>query len=287
MKDHPIMVFALSVILVMSIGAVPHTVFGQAIVEPVTVATDMEMYSAGDLVRVTGMVGIAHSGMHVSIIITSPNGNIASIGQVPVEPDNMYDAEFVVGGTMWKLSGTYMVKATYNENDVTTSFEVDATGIGQTDPNTPDPSQPVEYKNDLLEPSDAPVTYTIMGGSLISIEPDVENKSLIIMIDATDDGSLIITIPRTILESIDADGEDVDVFILVDDEEANDVDMTATPTDRTFTIPFSVGNEKIEIIGTWVIPEFGVIAVMILAVAIISIIVVSTRSRFSIIMPRY
>ncbi|RNJ74796.1 MAG: PEFG-CTERM sorting domain-containing protein, partial [Nitrosopumilus sp. D6] len=41
-----------------------------------------------------------------------------------------------------------------------------------------------------------------------------------------------------------------------------------------------------EVIGTYVIPEFGAIAVIILAVAIISIIAVSARSKLSI-MPRY
>jgi predicted secreted protein with PEFG-CTERM motif len=49
---------------------------------------------------------------------------------------------------------------------------------------------------------------------------------------------------------------------------------------------FPAGTEKIEVVGTFVIPEFGAIAVMILAVAIISIIAVSAKSRLSI-MPRY
>lgn len=57
-------------------------------------------------------------------------------------------------------------------------------------------------------------------------------------------------------------------------------------TDRTLTIQFSAGAEEIEIIGTTVIPEFGAIAVMILAVSIISIIAVSAKSRLSI-MPKY
>jgi predicted secreted protein with PEFG-CTERM motif len=49
---------------------------------------------------------------------------------------------------------------------------------------------------------------------------------------------------------------------------------------------FPAGAETIEIIGTYVIPEFGTIAAMILAVAIISIIAISAKSRLSII-PRY
>ena len=62
--------------------------------------------------------------------------------------------------------------------------------------------------------------------------------------------------------------------------------MKQTSTDRTLTIEFPAGAEEIEIIGTFVVPEFGTIAAMILAVAIISIIAVSAKSRLSI-MPRY
>ena len=48
-------------------------------------------------------------------------------------------------------------------------------------------------------------------------------------------------------------------------------------------IPFYNGSEEIEIIGTFVIPEFGTIAAIILAVAITSIIVLSAKTRLSII----
>ena len=114
--------------------------------------------------------------------------------------------------------------------------------------------------------------------------PDVNANSLIIAIDATDDGSLTITIPRSVLLA-ETNGEDDDLFILIDGEEV-DFDETISSTDRTLTIPFPAGAETIEIIGTWVVPEFGTIAAMILAVAIISIIAVSAKSRLSII-PRY
>jgi predicted secreted protein with PEFG-CTERM motif len=72
---------------------------------------------------------------------------------------------------------------------------------------------------------------------------------------------------------------------LIDGEEV-DFDETTTSIDRTLTIEFPAGAEEIEIIGTFVVPEFGTIAAMILAVAIISIIAISAKSRLSII-PRY
>ncbi len=71
-------------------------------------------------------------------------------------------------------------------------------------------------------------------------------------------------------------------MVLVDGEEWDDVEIV----NNKVTVMFLAGAEQIEIIGTFVVPEFGTIAAMILAVAIISIIVVSARSRLSI-MPRY
>ena len=73
-------------------------------------------------------------------------------------------------------------------------------------------------------------------------------------------------------------------MVLVDGEEWDDSEIVTNTNE--VTVMFPAGAEKIEIIGTFVIPEFGAIAAMILAVAIISIIAVSARSRLSI-MPRY
>ena len=47
----------------------------------------------------------------------------------------------------------------------------------------------------------------------------------------------------------------------------------------TLVIPFYNGSEEIEIIGTFVIPEFGTIAAMILVVAIVSIIVITSKIK--------
>jgi predicted secreted protein with PEFG-CTERM motif len=71
-------------------------------------------------------------------------------------------------------------------------------------------------------------------------------------------------------------------MVLVDGEESDDAEIN----DNTVIVPFHAGTEEIEIIGTFVIPEFGTIAAMILAVAIISIIAISSKSRLSIV-PRY
>ena len=109
-------------------------------------------------------------------------------------------------------------------------------------------------------------------GSLISVQTN--DNSFIINIDSDDDGTLTIS-PSTSTQT--------GIFmVLVDGEESDDAEING----NTVIVPFNAGTEEIEIIGTFVIPEFGTIAAMILAVAIISIIAISSKSRLSIV-PRY
>jgi predicted secreted protein with PEFG-CTERM motif len=103
---------------------------------------------------------------------------------------------------------------------------------------------------------------------------NTNDNSIIINVDANDDGTLTITPSKSTQEGI--------FMVLVDGEEWDDVTING----NTVTVMFPAGAETIEIIGTFVIPEFGTIAAMILAVAIISIIAISSKSRLSII-PRY
>jgi len=125
--------------------------------------------------------------------------------------------------------------------------------------------------------------HDISGGSVTEMEIEMDSNSLVIEVDATDNGSISVILPRDVIDATN-NGNDDDFFVIVDGEEV-DFQETKTSTDRTLTVEFPTGAEEIEIIGTFVVPEFGTIAAMILAVAIISIIAVSAKSRLSI-MPR-
>jgi predicted secreted protein with PEFG-CTERM motif len=48
-------------------------------------------------------------------------------------------------------------------------------------------------------------------------------------------------------------------------------------------IDYDAGTEKIEIVGSHVVPEFGTIAMIVLAVAIISIIAITAKTRTTLI----
>ena len=121
------------------------------------------------------------------------------------------------------------------------------------------------------------ISYEITNGKVINSIPDLDAVSLLLYIESTDDGSITLTIPRSVLDAT-INSEDDQFFVLVDGEEV-DFEEIATSTERTLIINFLAGAEEIEIIGTFVIPEFGTIAAMILAVAIISIVAISSKSR--------
>ncbi len=275
MKAH-LSVFALTAILVASIGITP--AFGQQ--SSIVVTTDKSSYSEDEIILVTGEVRDLYSGTPVSIIIKAPNGNIVRVAQETVGADKKFSMEHTAGGGLMKTEGIYLITVTYGTVNRTTetSFEFGGSIItAKEPPAVTDTTVSVQGSNDS-------VGYEITGGKLSGILPDVEANSLIISIDATNNGSLTLTIPRSVLDATINGGDD-DFFVLIDGEEV-DFDETTTSTDRTLTIAFPVGAEEIEIIGTFVVPEFGTIAAMILAVAIISIIAVSAKSRLSII-PRY
>jgi len=288
MKAH-LMVFALSAILIASIGMMP--AFGE-MSDLIVVTTDKASYSEGEIILVTGEVQSLY-GVPVSIIVKAPNGNLVSIAQIDVGADKKFSTEITAGGALMKVEGTYTITVQYGNVNRTaeTSFEFGGVMEDQTSGDQTSGDQITEQESIVTDTTISVqgsvdlVRYEITGGKLLSIMTDVDVKSLIILIEATDDGSLTITIPRSVLDALLGDGSDDGFFVLVDDEEV-DFDETTTATDRTLTIEFYAGSEVIEIIGSFVIPEFGTIAAMILAVAIISIIAISAKSRLSII-PRY
>jgi predicted secreted protein with PEFG-CTERM motif len=114
------------------------------------------------------------------------------------------------------------------------------------------------------------LSYDISGGSVSSIITNSDDATLVVAVDATDDGELSITMNSNYITAFD----DGSYFVLVNNEAAE-----FSQDGSTLTIPFEAGAEKIEIVGGSVVPEFGTIAMVVLAVAIISIIVITTKTK--------
>jgi len=286
------MIFTLFGILITSVGT--PTAFGQN--ESIILNIDKTSYLEGETISISGAIKNMIASNQISLIIQSPNGNLVALDQMTVGSDKQFSTEIKLGGKLMKQEGTYTIKVQYGEQSITTSFEFG--GVMDVPENALEEIIVEDTVEDILmeDPAivDSIVTattltiqdstdlilYEITNGKITNVIPDLDAVSLLIDIEAIDDGSITLTIPRSVLDATINDNDD-EFFVLVDGEEVDFEEIT-TSTDRTLTIEFLAGSEQIEIIGTFVIPEFGTIAAMILAVAIISIIAISAKSRLGI-----
>jgi len=243
---------------------------------PVSVWTDKTDYGHNDKIMVKGQVANT-SGFPITITVVSPLNSIVTIDQVNVADDGSFMATLNTAGAMWKYDGTYTIKVNYGSSEKSNSVRVELTGAGEHSTDQSTQTSNKQCGTNELSASGQCIPYSISGGTVTSatLNPG-DNGSIIIKINAKEDGTLTITPSKTIIEGI--------FMVLVDGEECNEPECTIVA--NKVTIMFPAGAETIEIIGAHVIPEFGTIAAMILAVAIISIIAVSAKSRLSI-MPRY
>ena len=268
--------FALLAILAAAVVAIPAFAQQENPLDtvPITVTTDQESYADGETIVISGESKDIISGVQVSIVVTNPIGNRVAIQQVELEPDKTYSTSITAGGGLWKAAGTYTVKVQYGSDNRSNETTFEFSGSAGT------PSG----KKIHVDGTDFDVSYNITGGKVLGITADIEGKSLLVSIQTTSDGTLTITLPRELIDA-KINGADDSFFVLIDGEEVEFGEET-TSTDRTLTINFQDGAEEIEIIGTQIVPEFGAIAALVLAVAIISIIAVSAKTRLRL-MPKY
>jgi len=118
------------------------------------------------------------------------------------------------------------------------------------------------------------LNYSISSGSVSSIMTNSDDATLVVAIDTSDDGELSINLDSDYITAFD----DGSYFVLVNGEE-----VWFSQDGYDLTIPYESGTEKIEIVGSVVVPEFGTIAMIILAVAIVSIIAITAKTRMTLI----
>ena len=269
-------VFCIMLTLTFAIGMV----FNAAeAVDQISLSTSNDIYYSGDYVVVFGSVNTIFENMPITIQIYHES-NLVDVAQVPVAQDGTFVKSFNAVGQQWKEEGTYTVRAQYTSTQIAvTTFEFFSQVI-----DTSSAVFPVQIPNS----GTFDVGYTIRGGDVTEINMSLDRYSLLIETTMDTNGNLILKLPR---ESFDAqsDGKDNTFIILISKENNEPEDFVqveyeeiATSSDyRTIRIPLEEGDKWVEVIGTYVIPEFGSVVIIILVVAVSSAIIIS-KSRFSV-----
>ena len=275
------MTLALMALSIISIASIQQDAFAQDTGMSVS-ATASE---GSDTISVSGHTRSQITDITFTVI--SPGLNVVSIDQLTPDANGDFSTEFKVN-SLWKESGFYTIKAEQSPHGsslykASLRVEVINGRTSETDVNES------TLATGFFEPK-----VTVRTGLLIKEANSMAGSNTIAIIGTTDSASTIT------IKVIAPNGNVVvvDQFAPVLDPKGHFLKDITTGgplwnQDGQYTIVAQQGDDprykhtiEVGIKDGVVIPEFGTIAVMILAVAIISIIAVSAKSRLSI-MPRY
>jgi len=211
---------------------------------------------------------------------TDNAAHTSSSGTAAGGPDGVFDSSLIMAGGSYShtfdtagtfdyfcmvhpwMQGTVIVEAEAAHGDDHTG-EMEEMGHGD------------EHTASGIEDLSDQFTATVTSGVIHHIGANSDDDTLLVhLFGADDDGELKITLNSKIITPFD----DGSYFVLINSEEVEFEQMG-----RTLHIDYEAGTEKIEIVGSHVVPEFGTIAMIILAVAIVSIIAITAKTKISLI----
>jgi len=253
----------------------------------ITIETDKDIYDHASTIILTGNVDpVDLRGSEVTIMCKSPGGmGVCGIYQLSVNSDGNFSVSINTATFLMKKDGIYEFQANYSglaeatvSVELTNAIETSETETGEIGTAVTGTAVTGTDEGSFYKLAPGQIEYDMTCNASPAFFANADDDSIVILLDATDDGILTITLHDELIKPFD----DGTFAVIVD----NQVMQDFTQIGNTLTIPCLAGTEKIEIHGSWAIPEFGVIAAMILAVAIVSIIVVTAKTRLSIV-PRY
>ena len=237
---------------------------------------------SGDTVAISGTTD--RNDLDVTVVITASNGNKVSIDQLSVSGGSF--------STTWNVSGsddgTYTVtvnQGTSSKYSLSVSVDVSGGSSGSHASISNIVGAAVE------EETSVEAVEVVAAGGLALTASGVEGSTTIDVSGTTDrngDITLKVTAPNGNIVSVSQISPSGGSFMTT-----IEVGGPLWSQDGMYTVSAQQGDAsnyktsaEVEIVDGHVIPEFGVIAAMILAVAIVSIIVVTAKTKLSIV-PRY
>ena len=241
---------------------------------PLSIEVHGDTFDHNSTIEVHGQVGIDRAGTPVTLVVSGATG-VVTIEQVTPSDDGSFYLSINTASPLMKYDGEYKIKATYGPNNDVAYVTLEGGLVRAEAVATHD--EHAGHGHDDAADFTNELDYNISGGMVESITSTHDDSLLIKLHHADDGGELTITLSDEIITPFN----DGTFFVLVNGEESDDAEQMG----NVVTVPFDADATEIEIVGTHVVPEFGTIAMIVLAVAIVSIIAVSAKSRLSI-MPR-
>ena len=277
------MAIALMALSLISMTSVQQDAFAQSLGMSITAIAN----EGSDTITVTGTT--VSDITDVTFRVTSPSGNnVVTVDQVSPDDNGDFTTVFKIGSS-WSEDGLYEIQAmqSVTANSLYT-LHVLVEVIG---------GMAIETsvtESNLETGIFKPIETNVAKDSGLTISADAEIGSTTINITGmtdrlSQDVTLTVTAPNGNVVSIGQVSPMLDGTITSTITTGGPLwkqDGIYTVTAKQYDTPNYTASTEVDIADGAVVPEFGTIAAMILAVAIISIIAISAKSRLSII-PRY
>ena len=273
------------VVALMSVTAVQQDVFAKDAGMSLTATAE----EGSNTIAITGAT-TSNIGA-VSITVKTPDGaNLQAIGQETPDANGEFSAEFNVSN--WKQDGFYIIEASQGTSllyNITINVEVISGMTAET--STTESSIVDNYSS--TDALDVTSSSTANAGGLSISANAMEGSDTIEITGQTsktnEDVAFTVTSPNGNIITVDQASPDSNGDFATDIS----VGLPQWSQDGAYTVTAQQGNDSmftdsvvVDVADGLVVPEFGTIAAMILAVAIISIVAISAKSRLSIV-PRY
>ncbi len=277
------MAIALMALSLISMTSIQQDAFAQSQGMSITATTD----KVGNVITVTGKTVSDYTDITFSV--WSPSGNnLVAAWQTSPDNDGNFGTTFTIGPN-WTEDGFYSIVAKQGESslyelevqvEVTNGMTLRSTSVTESNLDT-GIFTPTE--NNAATDAGLMLDEIIIefGSTMFEVTGMTDRVSQDITLTVTAPNGNVVTIDQI---SPNLDGEFAAEITVGGSLWKQDGFYTVTA--QQFDDPKYTASTEVDILEGVVVPEFGTIAAMILAVAIISIIAVSAKSRLSII-PRY
>lgn len=221
----------------------------------IMLSTDRDSYMLGDDVVVWGSVSTVLPGEQMQMKVLYGD-DVIMVDQFEVAADGSFARRVSTGGQNWDNSGSYVVRVWYGSDNISREFEYVAE-----DADTP--TRQIEVADGRGSTFD--LGYAIRGGTVDRMVVDYDNMAILVEMESDRGGDLLLDLPRRYINATEA-GDDTEFIVLAGDQPLQYVERDTASDVRRIWVAFPPGTSEILVIGTEVVPEFGAVAVLLVAV---------------------
>ena len=271
------MMYKTALVMLIAVSFASTSVFAESMIE---INLSADEIKALDTILVTGTITDVAQFKPVNITVTDPNGLIVYSPQVPIQDDGKFSKLFHPTLPSFE-EGTYTITVSHEDTDNTKTVQFVVT------------SQAIPRNQVSQEVQESIIKESSVGKNIMMSADAVEGSDTITISGMTkilgSDVTIIVSSPNgnvvTVAQITPGPNGEFETEIKIGG--------SLWKEDGTYTITANQGvaseykeSIDVEIHEGLVVPEFGIVASLVLVISIIAIIAVSTKSRFSI-LPRY